>query len=647
MWDDNETPEDFLGFQVHADLIKKVVLNPRLLPVTIGVFGDWGSGKSSIMKMLQQDLDPSDIDKNPKKYPQLEGVAILYFNGWLFEGYDDAKSALLTSIISQLAEHKRFGPKLCDSAKGLLQRIRWMRALKWGFREIALPIGKAWATGGLTIPTDLKGAAEKLLTHEKDAKGKGKKEAAGKEGAEKDDAILAPEKSDPADVRSFREEFETMLTKSDIKTLVVLIDDLDRCSPERIIDNLEAIKLFLNTPSTAFVIGADPRIVRHAIAVRYKDIRGDEIQALAADPNLNERLIDDYLEKLIQIPYHLPRLSRAEIETYMTLLFCKRDLSATQLASCLTAWKEQWKKNRYDSFCYSSVREALKKDFPSCLEAPLTLCAGTASMVAEGLNGNPRQVKRFLNAFFLRRELAESSSISGLRDDVLMKLMLLEYYKLTKFRELFNWQAAEKGYPKALAALEKSVRGAADGTPVENLPADKTWTEDLKLRQWLTMEPPLAEVDLRDYFWLARDRLQSTLGSLALIPPLVKRIYESLLGEATTAKAAEQSKALPENELTLLYELLSTHLARKVDDLAAHRAYQNLILKDVDKSANAYLEILTRVPVASIPPNTPVDIDRLAKTRASFKDAASKILERFRSSPETRAGKAAQQLQKP
>jgi predicted KAP-like P-loop ATPase len=60
-----------------------------------------------------------------------------------------------------------------------------------------------------------------------------------------------------------------MLTKTDIDTLVILIDDLDRCLPERIIDTLEAIKLFVAVQKTAFVIGADPRIVRHAIATRY------------------------------------------------------------------------------------------------------------------------------------------------------------------------------------------------------------------------------------------------------------------------------------------------------------------------------------------------------------------------------------------
>lgn len=72
-------------------------------------------------------------------------------------------------------------------------------------------------------------------------------------------------------MRTFREKFASLLEDSNIESHVVLIDDLDRCSPERIIENLEAIKLFLNVDRTAFVIGAGPRIVRHAIAWIYKD----------------------------------------------------------------------------------------------------------------------------------------------------------------------------------------------------------------------------------------------------------------------------------------------------------------------------------------------------------------------------------------
>lgn len=56
MWSDNETTQDLLGFQVHADLLKKIVLIDDMLPISIGVFGNWGAGKSSLMLLLQRSL---------------------------------------------------------------------------------------------------------------------------------------------------------------------------------------------------------------------------------------------------------------------------------------------------------------------------------------------------------------------------------------------------------------------------------------------------------------------------------------------------------------------------------------------------------------------------------------------------------------
>ena len=111
-------------------------------------------------------------------------------------------------------------------------------------------------------------------------------------------------KDEAIDVRTFRKEFATLLSQANIESLVVLIDDLDRCSPDRIVENLEAVKLFLAVKNTAFVIGADRRIVEHAIRSRYArpaSGEGDEARrasALAAE----DQLVRDYLEKLVQVP---------------------------------------------------------------------------------------------------------------------------------------------------------------------------------------------------------------------------------------------------------------------------------------------------------------------------------------------------------
>jgi predicted KAP-like P-loop ATPase len=299
MWPDNETVEDLIGFRVHAELIADVVSDPKLLPVTMGVFGEWGNGKTSIMKMLQKQLT------------QDEGLAVLYFDAWLFEGYDDAKSALISSILKQLTKHKRFPQALKARAARLLERVNWMRILKMGWDKVALPAVLAYATGGATAVPSLLGALKGLFAGKREDKGELLSKTSALSSEKTEGLIRDDPSTEITEVRDFREAFGELLAETKFKALIVLIDDLDRCSPERIVENLEAIKLFLNVGNTAFVIGADPRIVRHAIAVRYRDSL--EAARTAAGPGESSdeagaQLVRDYVEKLIQVPYHLPRL---------------------------------------------------------------------------------------------------------------------------------------------------------------------------------------------------------------------------------------------------------------------------------------------------------------------------------------------------
>lgn len=149
MWPDNETASDLIGFQVHADLIRNVVSNPQMLPTTIGVFGDWGGGKTSIMKMLERDLNPENWPANSAERKQCESTAVVYVNTWQFEGYDDAKAAILSSVLLELANHKRFGPKIRDAALRLIKSVNWMRFAKLTLNHVAVPAAAAFFTGGV------------------------------------------------------------------------------------------------------------------------------------------------------------------------------------------------------------------------------------------------------------------------------------------------------------------------------------------------------------------------------------------------------------------------------------------------------------------------------------------------------------------
>lgn len=637
MWPDNETTLDLIGFKVHSDLIRAVITDKKMLPVTVGIFGDWGSGKTSIMKMLERDLNvEAESDKGN------QGVACLYFNGWLFEGYDDAKAAILTSVLLQLGEHKRFGPKLRDRVVSLLKSVNWMRVARLGMQHVALPAISAYMTGGASLVPALAAQAVALTPLTTD---NATEEPAAVEsnGPDWEGLIRSgPNEGSPLDARSFRDRFADMLKDSDISSVVVLIDDLDRCSPDRIIDNLEAVKLFLNAENTAFVIGADPRIVRHAIATRYKPA---EIAANSDESDAAQELVNDYLEKLIQVPYRLPRLSPAEVETYMVLLHCLRDLPQELAQKCLDACDKQRKDSRYGVFGYAAIEQELGTTaMPSALAKSLTFCSAAAGLITEGLKGNPRQVKRFLNGFSLRRQLATVAGLENIRDDVLVKLMVLEYGRPVEYKELFEWQTRDQGFPRELETYEKMVleptkgeSGSGDAKPTDS---NQRWTSGFMFK-WLGMEPRLAGIDLRDYFWVARDRLDTTLTGLSMVPPSIRRMFDDLLSSNPSKRKQSLDLAiqLPHEQTEILVGLLEQYVRRQVAEKQGYDVLRGLVEAGVSGAAETLARVLNDLPAETMPPAVGLDVLTLVDAKPTLRDTFKKCIDRL-SGTDTQIGKA-------
>lgn len=91
LWKDSETVVDYLNFDYIIDAVVNIVLDEELSPSSIGLYGDWGSGKSSLMKMVETRLNEENDDN----------IICIKFNGWLFEGYEDAKTALCGTILEK------------------------------------------------------------------------------------------------------------------------------------------------------------------------------------------------------------------------------------------------------------------------------------------------------------------------------------------------------------------------------------------------------------------------------------------------------------------------------------------------------------------------------------------------------------------
>ena len=228
------------------------------------------------------------------------------FNAWLYQGYDDARAALMDVIGEKLTKEAEHRKKGIEKAKEFVERIRWFRLMK-------LVAGSAVAMHAGLPPVgligELYGLGKTLLGGDVTAEtAEGAVKAAG-EVKETASGLLDPKKkrpSPPQEIQALRESFEKTLEAMEV-TLVVLIDDLDRCLPETTISTLEAIRLVLFLKNTAFVIAADDAMIKYAVRRHF--------------PDVTEELAINYFDKLIQVPIRVPPLGTQEVRAYMMLLY--------------------------------------------------------------------------------------------------------------------------------------------------------------------------------------------------------------------------------------------------------------------------------------------------------------------------------------
>lgn len=639
MWSDNEAKEDLLGFQYLCDGIVSIVKNESLLPATLGVFGDWGGGKSTLIEMVKTHLSTEE-EKDA-------GVVVISFNGWLFEGYEGAKTALMGTILEELQEHETFVNKATDKGKklmkSLMHRVDWMKT--------TLGVGKlagAFFSHGTLTPLLLMSGGADLTGAAHDAYEKAK-EIDPKELLKKDEK--GEKKTDESETRrqiqNFRKDFEKMLQESNITRLVIIIDDLDRCAPDTIIPTLEAIKLFLFVSNTAFIIGADEELVRYAVRRRFPELPGDR-----------REVGRDYLEKLIQFPIRIPALGRAEVESYMGLLFVTVSdaLVSTQKEAIRNAAKEAGIESLTTPSFNVSVARDLLKPFPPALEADLSMVERIAPLLGTIMNGNPRQCKRFLNTLLLRLEMGRSKKIT-LQQRVLAKLMLLEYFRTESFGRLAEIQFAQDGKPAELDQMEKAVRQMKEPPeeveeeqpvpaleiqkkppvkklkkpePIELTPEFTLWTSDSWIREWLSVEPALAGEDLRPYFFFSRDNL-GLLGTAGQRLSLAaRRVLDKIksASQALRVTGLKELKVLGEADANAVFEALIER-AKREEDLGADMASLKPMIDAAQERPTLLPQLIVAVkglPEKVLPIWATVNIQNVCKGHPDAEKAFHEIL---------------------
>lgn len=520
MWKDSETELDYLDFDYLIETIINIIKNDNLLPSTIGVYGDWGSGKSSLINM-----SISSIKED-------EDIVPIYFNGWLFEDYEDAKTALLGSILDVIEKEKKLDEKAKDCIIGLYKSIDKMKLFK---NAINLGIG-SFFTGGTKIIADftISVLIDKIMSSNDEILKENLFETINAELTNKElrESII-----------TFRKDFDNLLKQTKIDRLVVFIDELDRCSPETILETLEAIRLFLYVGRTVFIIGADERHISYAVQTKFKEIEG-----------LGIDIGKEYLEKIIQYPVRIPRLSTREVELYISLLYMEKELTNEEFEKAIEFINEQKSKNFFDFQLDYNLLKSFDEDIANKVKLSLEISKQISSVLAKGLNGNPRHCKRFLNSMEMRLNMAKHKGIE-LDRKILAKTMLLEYFKPRMFAELVSAPIDLTGKIVELSALENNE--------TESLEKLASWKDDDWVINWLNMEPYIGNEDLRPYFYFARTSLDNRYEMPKMkLSKVANEVLKKLLSgsESALRSACVKAEEVNDYEAALIIEHLISQI---------------------------------------------------------------------------------------
>ena len=577
MWKDSEADIDFLNFNYLAEQVVEISKDEKLSPATVGVYGDWGSGKSTLMKMVKKSLD---ADKN---------TLTVEFNGWLFEGYEDAKTALCGTILDEMRTHETLFAKGKEKIKALLKKIDGGKLLSKGVKyglDFLLTSGIGTVTE-LTLTGIISAVKQKAGDVSEDE-------------IKKVIDAFKKEETKRTEIKNFRKTFKEVFEDCKGERLVVFIDELDRCTPDTVLDIFEAIRLFLYVPGTTFIIGADERLVSYAVKTKYKDIPGHDID-----------ISKEYLEKLVQYPVKIPQLNEQEVKQYITcLLLQNEDIDIKKVAESIT------KLGINDELTSDTVKAATGKEVTEGIKEAFDLSNQIYSALATLMKGNPRHCKRFFNTLMMRIALADRRNIT-LQKKVLAKLMLAEYYKPSFIEALMKPESKDE-----LKQLESKSGEAA-------FTALKDWCSDEWVQKWAVGEPRLSAVDnLSDYFYFSRESRKLYSSSAEILSNEAKKLLQNLVdaSDSVRSKAIESAKQLAPAEQVLLDNAMFDEIIKEEKiDSKKFKSYLELSVELKQQK-----EAVTRIkalPIARIPAGLVGQMTAFIKTLdASTKDSLKSFL---------------------
>ena len=411
-------------------------------PLTVGLFGEWGSGKTYLLKGLKNILiNSQEVLKTANDTPDEKLIIPIFFNAWRFEKDEYIIIPLFQTLLSEL-ENYDYIPAI----KQIKTKIKiLLYAITTNLNaSAALDIARGFIVGDpVSLESifsffNLKGAFKKYKEEKK------KEDKSYQLGQ-----LLSSERIESVYMKI--PEWIEKITILDNVRFVFLIDDLDRCLPENTLKMLESMKLFLDVAGCSFVLAIDDDVVERGVEHHYRDylhrndnyifLNSSSSNASADHPGERRALPitgSEYLEKIVQLPFRIPPIDNSDVKSFL--------------------------ENRYERF-KPKVQEPLKDREYSQSDNESELL----EFFAKNIPPKPRKIIRAINLFEYKEELMKGLNPNRV---LLAKITLLELFAPKLYRFMLN-KGFERTFKRLVSWREKYKSLSEVGEIREDITSEK------------------------------------------------------------------------------------------------------------------------------------------------------------------------------
>ena len=262
---------DKLGTGQYARALAKFAVECDT-PLTIGVQGEWGSGKTSLLNMMKEDIHHEEVAVQGSRtgLKGYEAYKVIWINTWEHSLLKSPEGCLI-SIVEEIIDH-------ISQVDGQMHTAQRAKSALSALAKGAVKVG-----AGMTM---------------------------GLKGAEVAEDLLSSSSSNVVkDLRKALEGIVDNVVKrqdNPVRRFIIFIDDLDRLEPPVAVQVLELLKNIFNVPKCVFVLAIDYQVVVKGLADKFGKPTPE-----------NEWEFRAFFDKIIQLPFMMP-MGKYDLSNYIT-----------------------------------------------------------------------------------------------------------------------------------------------------------------------------------------------------------------------------------------------------------------------------------------------------------------------------------------